>query len=46
MKTRIEIHLERPEVAELDRIAKQKGRSRKNLCEQVVREMIKTEIKQ
>jgi metal-responsive CopG/Arc/MetJ family transcriptional regulator len=39
-KVRIEIHLEAKEVKLLDRLAKEDGRSRKNLCETEIRKLI------
>jgi metal-responsive CopG/Arc/MetJ family transcriptional regulator len=39
-KVRIEIHLEAKEVKLLDKLAKQEGRSRKNLCETEIRKLI------
>lgn len=41
-KIRIEIHLEAKEVKILDKIAKEEGRSRKNLCETEIRKLIET----
>ena len=41
-KTRIEIHLEINETKILDRVAKKEGRSRKNLCENIVQKVIDT----
>ena len=38
---RIEIHLDKTETDILDAIAKQDGRSRKNLCETEIRKLIK-----
>ena len=38
---RIEIHLDKTETDILDAIAKEEGRSRKNLCETEVRKLIK-----
>jgi metal-responsive CopG/Arc/MetJ family transcriptional regulator len=38
---RIEIHLDKTETNILDAIAKEDGRSRKNLCETQVRKLIK-----
>lgn len=40
MKVRIEIHLEAKEVKLLDKLAKDEGRSRKNLCETEIRKLI------
>lgn len=40
MNTRIEIHLAKDEVKQLDAIAKEQGRSRKNLCEVEIRKLI------
>ena len=40
MKVRIEIHLTNDEVKQLDNIAKEQGRSRKNLCETEIRKVI------
>lgn len=42
MKTRIEIHLPDKDVKILDKIAKQQGRSRKNLCETEIRKLIES----
>lgn len=39
-KVRIEIHLEAKEVKLLDKLAKEEGRSRKNLCETEIRKLI------
>jgi hypothetical protein len=39
-KVRIEIHLDDKEVKVLDKIAKEAGRSRKNLCENEIRILI------
>lgn len=41
-KTRIEIHLESKETKILDKVAKKEGRSRKNLCENIVQKVIDT----
>mgnify|MGYP001197232288 CR=1 FL=1 len=41
-KVRIEIHIESKEVKLLDKLAKENGRSRKNLCETEIRKMIET----
>lgn len=41
MVVRIEIHLDKPETDILDAIAKEDGRSRKNLCETEIRKLIK-----
>ncbi len=38
---RIEIHLDKTETNILDAIAKEDGRSRKNLCETEIRKLIK-----
>ena len=38
---RIEIHLDKTETDILDAIAKEDGRSRKNLCENEIRKLIK-----
>ena len=38
---RIEIHLDKAETDVLDAIAKEDGRSRKNLCETEIRKLIK-----
>lgn len=38
---RIEIHLDKTETDILDAIAKEDGRSRKNLCETEIRKLIK-----
>ena len=38
---RIEIHLDKTETDILDAIAKEDGRSRKNLCETQIRKLIK-----
>jgi hypothetical protein len=38
---RIEIHLDKAETDILDAIAKEDGRSRKNLCETEIRKLIK-----
>jgi hypothetical protein len=38
---RIEIHLDKTETYILDAIAKEDGRSRKNLCENEIRKLIK-----
>ena len=38
---RIEIHLDKTETDILDAIAKEEGRSRKNLCETEIRKLIK-----
>jgi len=38
---RIEIHLDKTETDILDTIAKEDGRSRKNLCETEIRKLIK-----
>lgn len=40
MKVRIEIHLETKEVKLLDKLSKEEGRSRKNLCETEIRKLI------
>ena len=40
MKVRIEIHLDSKEVKLMDKLAKEKGRSRKNLCETEIRKLI------
>lgn len=40
MNVRIEIHLTKDEVKQLDNIAKEQGRSRKNLCETQIRKVI------
>lgn len=40
MKVRIEIHLEKNDVKLLDKYAKEQGRSRKNLCEIVIKNLI------
>ena len=40
MKVRIEIHLDSKEVKLLDKLAKEEGRSRKNLCETEIRKLI------
>lgn len=42
---RIEIHLEDNETEDLDKIAKEQGRSRKNLCETEIRKLIKANKK-
>lgn len=39
-KIRIEIHLDSKEVKQLDKIATEQGRSRKNLCETEIRKLI------
>lgn len=41
MVVRIEIHLDKTETDILDAIAKEDGRSRKNLCETEIRKLIK-----
>lgn len=41
MVIRIEIHLDKSETDILDAIAKEDGRSRKNLCETEIRKLIK-----
>lgn len=41
MVVRIEIHLDKTETNILDAIAKEDGRSRKNLCETEIRKLIK-----
>jgi len=41
MVIRIEIHLDKTETEILDAIAKEDGRSRKNLCENEIRKLIK-----
>lgn len=41
MVIRIEIHLDKTETDILDAIAKEDGRSRKNLCETEIRKLIK-----
>lgn len=38
---RIEIHLTEEETEKLDAIAKEEGRSRKNLCETEIKKLIK-----
>lgn len=45
MKTRIEIHLDTKDAKALSRIAKQQGRSRKNLCEMEIKKLIAEEVK-
>lgn len=40
MNVRIEIHLTKDEVKRIDAIAKEQGRSRKNLCETEIRKLI------
>lgn len=42
MKVRIEIHLDSKEVKQLDKIATEQGRSRKNLCETEIRKLIQS----
>lgn len=42
MKNRIEIHLNDEETRQLDLIAKENGRSRKNYCETAIRTIIKS----
>lgn len=42
MKVRIEIHLEQKDTKALDKIAAQQGRSRKNLCEYLVKNYIES----
>lgn len=44
MKVRIEIHLDSKEVKELDKIAKEQGRSRKNFCEMEIRKIIQSKM--
>ncbi len=39
-KVRIEIHMDTKEVKILDKLAKEQGRSRKNLCETEIRKLI------
>ena len=41
-KIRIEIHLDSKEVKQLDKIATEQGRSRKNLCETEIRLIIQS----
>jgi hypothetical protein len=42
MKTRIEMHFDSYEAEILNKIAKEQGRSRKNLCETEIRKVIKS----